>query len=352
MDLFNILAILITLAAVFSYINFRYIGLPVTIGVMVVALAMSLALNLLGSFGFGLEQQAQSLLRSIDFDKTLLHGMLSFLLFAGALHIDINDLMEWKWSIGSLATVGTLISTFLVGTLTWMVLGWFGIALSYIYCLLFGALISPTDPIAVLGTLKTAGAPKSLEMRITGESLFNDGVGIVVFLVILEMATGGHAVSAGHIVGLFVQEAIGGALFGLGLGYVAYQMLKSVDNYQVEILITLALVAGGYALADALHLSGPIAMVVAGVLIGNHGRLFGMSAETRAHLDVFWELVDEILNAVLFLLIGLEILVLTFTQQYLLASLVIIPLVLLVRVVAIGIPVTVLRSFRPFSPGA
>ncbi|MCZ6549980.1 MAG: sodium:proton antiporter [candidate division NC10 bacterium] len=352
MDLFNILAILITLAAVFSYINFRYIGLPVTIGVMVIALVMSLALNVLGSFGFGLEQQAETLLRSIDFDKTLLHGMLSFLLFAAALHIDINDLMEWKWSIGTLATVGTIISTFLVGTLTWVVLGWFGIALSYIYCLLFGALISPTDPIAVLGTLKTAGAPKSLEMRITGESLFNDGVGIVIFLVILEMATGGHAVSAGHIVGLFVQEAIGGALFGLGIGYVAYQMLKSVDNYQVEILITLALVTGGYALADALHLSGPIAMVVAGVLIGNHGRLFGMSAETRAHLDVFWELVDEILNAVLFLLIGLEILVLTFTQQYLLASLVIIPLVLLARFVAIGIPVTVLRSFRSFSPGA
>lgn len=352
MDLFNILAILITLTAVFSYMNFRYIGLPVTIGVMVIALSMSLMLILLGSFGLGLKPQAEVLLHNIDFDRTLLHGMLSFLLFAGALHVDINDLMELKWSIGALATVGTLVSTFLVGTLTWLVLGWVGIGLSFLYCMLFGALISPTDPIAVLGVLKSAGAPKSLEMRITGESLFNDGVGIVVFLVILEMATGGHAVSAGHIVGLFVQEAIGGALFGLGIGYVAYQMLKSVDNYQVEILITLALVAGGYALADALHLSGPIAMVVAGVLIGNHGRLFGMSAETRAHLDVFWELVDEILNAVLFLLIGLEILVLTFTQQYLLASLVIIPLVLLARFVAIGIPVTVLRSFRSFSPGA
>jgi len=352
MDLFNILAILITLAAVFSYINFRYIGLPVTIGVMVIALSMSLMLNFLGSFGLGLKPQAELLLRNIDFDRTLLHGMLSFLLFAGALHIDINDLIELKWSIGALATVGTLISTFLVGTLTWFVLGWFGIGLSYLYCLLFGALISPTDPIAVLSILKTAGAPKSLEMRITGESLFNDGVGIVVFLVILETATGTHGVSAGHIGLLFVQEVIGGVLFGLGIGYLAYQMLKSVDNYQVELLITLALVAGGYALADALHLSGPIAIVVAGLLIGNHGRLFGMSEKTRAHLDVFWELVDEILNAVLFVLIGLEVLVLTFTKQYLFASLVIIPLVLFARFVAIGIPVTVLRPFRAFSPGA
>ncbi len=352
MDLFNILAILITLAAVFSYINFRYIGLPVTIGVMVIALSMSLMLNLLGSFGLGLKPQAELLLRNIDFDRTLLHGMLSFLLFAGALHIDINDLIELKWSIGALATVGTLISTFLVGTLTWFVLGWFGIGLSYLYCLLFGALISPTDPIAVLSILKTAGAPKSLEMRITGESLFNDGVGIVVFLVILEMAIGAHEVSAGHIGLLFVQEVIGGVLFGLGLGYLAYQMLKSVDNYQVELLITIALVTGGYALADALHLSGPIAIVVAGLLIGNHGRLFGMSEKTRAHLDVFWELVDEILNAVLFVLIGLEVLVLTFTKQYLLASLLIIPLVLFARFVAIGIPVIVLRTFRAFSPGA
>lgn len=352
MDLFSILAILITLTAAFSYINHRYIGLPVTIGVMVIALVMSLALNLLGWFGVGLKSQAELLLGSIDFDQTLLHGMLSFLLFAGALHVDINDLTELKWSIGSLATVGTLVSTFLVGMLTWWVLGWFGIALSYIYCLLFGALISPTDPIAVLGILKTAGAPKSLEMKITGESLFNDGVGIVVFLTILGVATGTHEISVGHIGLLFVEETIGGVLFGLGVGYLAYLMLKSVDNYQVEVLITLALVAGGYGLADALHLSGPIAMVVAGVLIGNHGRLFGMSAETRAHLDVFWELVDGILNAVLFVLIGLEILVLTFTEQYVLASLIIIPVVLFSRFVAIGIPVTVLRSFRTFSPGA
>ncbi len=351
MDLSNIVAILITLAAVFSYINHRYIGLPVTIGVMLIALAMSLILNLLGWFGFGVEQQAAAWLASIDFDKTLLHGMLSFLLFAGALHIDINDLAERKWTIGTLATVGTLLSSLLVGMLAWWVLGWVGIELSFIYCLLFGSLISPTDPIAVLGILKTAKAPKSLETKITGESLFNDGVGIVLFLVFLEVATGTHEVSASHIGMLFVQEAIGGLLFGLGLGYLTYRMLQSVDNYQVEVLLTLALVAGGYGLAGALHLSGPIAIVVAGLFIGNHGRLFGMSEATRHHLDVFWELVDEVLNAVLFVLIGLEVLVLTFTRDYLLASLLIIPLVLFARFVAVGIPITLLRSFRPFSPG-
>jgi len=352
MDLFNILAILISLTAVFSYINHRYIGLPITIGVMVVALAMSFVLNVLGWLGLGLEKQAEAWLQSIDFDQTVLHGLLSFLLFAGALHIDLNDLVARKWSIGSLATFGILISTFLVGTLTWWVLGLLGPGMPYIHCLLFGALISPTDPIAVLGILKTAGAPKSLEMNITGESLFNDGVGIVVFLVLLEIVTGSQQVTAGRIARLFVQEAVGGAVFGLVIGYIAYRMLRSIDQYQVEVLLTLALVAGGYALADALHLSGPIAIVVAGLLIGNHGRLLGMSEKTRNHLDVFWELVDEVLNAVLFVLIGLEVLVLTFTQSYIIAGILIIPVVLVARFVAVGVPVSLLRIFRPFSAGA
>jgi CPA1 family monovalent cation:H+ antiporter len=352
MDLFNILAILITLTALFSYINHRYIGLPITIGVMFIALLMSLLLNLLDALGFGLKHYAQMVLGSIQFDKTLLHGMLSFLLFAGALHINLGDLIERRWSIGILATLGTLMSTFLVGTFTWFGLRWFGFELSYIYCLLFGALISPTDPIAVLSILKTTSAPKSLEMKIAGESLFNDGVGVVVFIVILEIATGAHELNAGHIGLLLVQEIVGGACLGLGLGYLAYRMLKSVDNYQVEILISLALVVGGYALAGVLHFSGPIAIVVAGLLIGNHGRLFAMSDETRLQLDTFWELVDGVLNAVLFVLIGLEILILTFTKQYLLLSLLIIPFVLTARFISIGIPLTLLRRFRTFSPGA
>jgi CPA1 family monovalent cation:H+ antiporter len=351
MDLFTILAVLITLTALFSYLNHRYIGLPTTIGVMLIAMVLSVLLTLVGPIGLRLDESAQRLLEGIDFDKTLLHGMLSFLLFAGALHLNINDLAAWKWSIGSLAVVSTVISTFIVGTLAWWLLGWLGVDLSYAYCLLFGALISPTDPIAVLGILKTAGAPKSLEMKITGESLFNDGVGVVLFLIILEMANGGQELSLGHVGWLFTEEAIGGVFFGLGIGYAAYRMLKSVDNYQVEVLITLALVAGGYALAERLHLSGPIAIVVAGLLIGNHGRLLAMSKETREHLDLFWELIDEILNAVLFVLIGLEILVLSFTRAHLIAGLVMIVAVLAARFVSVLIPVTALRPFRPFDPG-
>jgi CPA1 family monovalent cation:H+ antiporter len=235
--------------------------------------------------------------------------------------------------------------------MTWVLRGWFGVAMPYIYCLLFGALISPTDPIAVLGLLKSAGAPKSLEMKIAGESLFNDGVGVVVFLGVLEVARSGGDFEASHLVTLFVQEALGGAVFGLVVGYLVYRLLKSVDNYQVEVLLTLALVTGGYAAAAALHLSGPIAIVIAGLLIGNHGRLFAMSQATRHHLDIFWELIDEILNAVLFVLIGLEVLVLTFTRQYLLVALMIIPVLLLARFIAVGIPVSLLRPFQEFNPG-
>lgn len=352
MDLFSILAVLITLTALFSYVNHRFIGLPTTIGVMLIALVMSLVLVGLDAVGVALREQADALLRSIDFDAALLQGMLSFLLFAGALHVNVNDLVEEKWSIGLLTTVGVLVSTFLIGTMTWLVLEWLNVPMPYLYCVLFGALISPTDPIAVLGILKTAGAPKMLEMNITGESLFNDGVGVVIFLIILEIVTGSGDVTAGRIGLLFVQEALGGALFGFVIGYGAYRMLKRVDNYQVEMLITLALVTGGYALAMALHLSGPIAIVVAGLLIGNHGRQLAMSEKTRHHLDIFWELIDEVLNAVLFVLIGLEVLVLTLARSYLLAGLLLIPLVLLARFIAVGLPVTALRPFRDFNPGA
>jgi CPA1 family monovalent cation:H+ antiporter len=352
MDLFDLLALVITLAAGFSYLNERVIRLPVTIGVMLIALVLSLLLHFIDQWGFTLEAQAAAWLSSVDFNQTLMHGMLSFLLFAGALHVNLNDLIEKKWVIGSLAVVGTLLSTFLLGWVTWVVLGWLGFNISFLYCLVFGALISPTDPIAVLGILKSVGAPKSLETKITGESLFNDGVGVVVFITILEIATGTHELSAGHIAGLFLQEAVGGAVFGLGIGYLAYLLLKSVNKYQVEVLITLALVSGGYALAHVLHLSGPIAVVIAGLVIGNQGRLFAMSESTRDHLDVFWELIDEILNVVLFVLIGLEVLVLTFTQDFLVAGLWLIPLVVVVRFIAIGLPFGILQRFQTFTPGA
>jgi len=350
--LFHILAILLTASAVFSYINHRFLKLPTVIGIMLVALLFSLLLNLLGPIGFQLEHDVEVMLASIDFDETLLHGMLSFLLFAGALHVNLNDLAQQRGIIFVLATFGVVGATFIIGTLSWYTFGLIGLHIPFIYCLLFGALISPTDPIAVLGILKQSNAPKSLEAKIAGESLFNDGVAVVMFLVIARIAAGGTDMSAVDVILIFSQEAIGGILFGLVAGGVTYWMLKSVDNYQVEILLTLALVTGGYSLAEVLHLSAPIAIVVAGLLIGNHGRVLAMSELTREHLDTFWELVDEILNAVLFVLIGLEVLVLVFIQEYLIAGLLAIPIVLLARFVTVGIPITLMRRFRDFTPKA
>jgi len=350
--LFHILAILLTASAVFSYLNHRLLHLPTTIGIMLIALVFSLLLNLLGPLGVEIEHEVEIMLDSIEFDDTLLHGMLSFLLFAGALHVDLGELAKQRGVIITLATAGVVGATFIIGGLSWYAFGLAGLDIPFVYCLLFGALISPTDPIAVLGILKQSDAPKSLEAKITGESLFNDGMAVVVFLVLVRFAAGGTDVSAGDVLLLFSQEAIGGVLFGLGTGTLTYWMLKSVDNYQVEVLLTLALVTGGYALAEVLHLSAPIAIVCAGLLIGNHGRTLAMSEKTREHLDTFWELVDEVLNAVLFVLIGLEVLALVFIQEYLLAGLLAIPIVLLARFITVGIPITVMRRFRNFTPRA
>ena len=353
MEVLDLAALLLTLAAIFSYINFRFLKLPTTIGIMLIAMLISISLVVLGHCGFeGIQNKATVVLEGIDFNKALMHGMLSFLLFSGALHVNLEDLDQHKWIISILATFGVVMSTFIVGSIAWIVFWLIGLKLPFIYCLLFGSLIAPTDPIAVIGILKKAGVPKSLETKITGESLFNDGVAVVVFLVIMGIVTGGHDVTAGHIMLLFVKEAIGGVLFGLAIGWLAYRMLKSVDNYQVEVLLTLALVMGGYAFARVIHVSGPIAMVVAGIFIGNRGRLFAMSENTREHLDSFWELMDEILNAVLFLLIGLEILVLTIKGNYLIAGLIMIPVVLLARFISVGVPVTFMRRVRDFSPHA
>ncbi|MDX1438870.1 MAG: sodium:proton antiporter [Rubricoccaceae bacterium] len=347
MTLFSILAALLTLAALFAYINHRFIGLPTTIGVMVIALAGSLGIVGLHELGIvDWEEPVRTLLASIDFDVTVLEGMLSALLFAGALHVNLNDLAEEKITIGVLATLGVVLSTLIVGGLTYYIAGWLGFDLPFVYALLFGALISPTDPIAVMSLLKTAGVPKTLETKIAGESLFNDGIGVVVFLIILELATGREPVTFGHAATLFLQEAVGGVIFGLVAGYVAYRMLKRIENYQVEVLITLALVTGGYALALEWHLSAPIAVVVAGLLIGNHGRRFAMGDTTREHLDTFWELIDEILNAVLFLLIGLEVLVVTFEGPILLMALLAIPIALVGRTIAVVVPLTTIVPFH------
>ena len=352
MNLFHILALLLAIAALFSYLNHRFLRLPTTIGIMMIALLFSLGLLMLKPLVSGLEDKVVLMLKSVDFDATVLHGMLGFLLFAGALHVNLTDLAEQRWMISFLATFGIIGSTFITGVLSWWAFDLTGLQVPFIDCLLFGALISPTDPIAVLGILKQVGVPRSLEAKITGESLFNDGVAIMVFLVIASIATGNDHISAWNVIGLFLREAAGGVLFGLAAGFVAYRMLRDVDNYQVEILITLALVASGYALAEKLQLSAPIAIVVAGLLIGNHGKLLPMPERTREHLDTFWVLMDEILNAVLFVLIGLEMLVLVFREQYLAAGLIAIPIVLLARFITVGLPITLMRRFRNFSPNA
>lgn len=354
MSLLSITSILITVSALFAFVNYRTLKLPNTIGIMVISLLFSLALVLMGNAGFGdAERIASNIVGQIEFDEALLNGMLGFLLFAGAMHINIDHLLARKWTIGLLASVGVITSMFLVAACAYYLFQVFGFYVPFIYCLLFGSLISPTDPIAVMGILKTAGASKSLEIKIAGESLFNDGVAIVVFLAIFGMAVNGEAFDPQRIGLLFVQEAFGGAVFGFICGWVVLQMLKRVDNYHVEILLTLALVSGGATAAAGLHLSAPIAVVVAGLMIGNHGRRDAMSNTTVQHLDSFWELIDEILNAVLFLIIGLEVMVLSLDLKLWTAGVVMAVLVLICRLISVGIPVNLLRKLnREFHPHA
>jgi CPA1 family monovalent cation:H+ antiporter len=350
MDPFNAIAILMTITAGFVYVNHRYVRLPMSIGLMLMSLIISVFILILEIFGVPVSLQADQMVTGIDFSKVLLEGMLGLLLFAGALHVNLDDLIEHKLEISIFSTLGVMTSTILIGSVLFSINYLIGWQLQPIHCLLFGALISPTDPIAVLGIMKKAGAPKSLEIKISGESLFNDGIGVVVFLVLLDIAIGANHVTAGTVAVLFFKEAVGGILFGLAAGYLAYRMLRSINNYQVEIMITLALVIGGYALGMALHISAPLAMVVAGILIGNHGRRLAMSETTRNHLDTFWELVDEILNALLFVLIGLEVLVLTLRWDYLMAGLLTVPVTLAARFISIGGPVIILKRWQTYAP--
>jgi len=360
LSFFAIASILISLAAASSYINYRFLKLPTTVGVMLVALVASLLLILAGSYVGGFREQAAQLVGQIDFDETVLHGMLAFLLFAGAIHVKLEALRREWLTILLLAVFGTLTSTFIVGGLSWLVLGWLGVPIPFMHALLFGAIISPTDPISVLGIMKSVGAPKQLEVQMAGESLFNDGLAVVVFLVLLDIAglgkghTGAEvqSIDAGTVAMLLLKEVGGALVLGLAAGAIIYRMLKRVDNYQVEVLFTLALAMGLYALADALHLSAPIAVVVAGLIIGNQGRELAMSDKTRVHMDAFWELIDEILNVILFLLIGLELLVLPVERQWLLAGAIAIAIVLLARFVSVAAIVGALRAITPQSPGA
>ncbi len=349
MQVYNLITIIIVLTAVFGYINSKYIKLPATIGIMIISLIASLVVIGIGFFNPEFFRKTTEAMSTIDFQTALMKVMLSFLLFAGAIHIDSSKLKTEGVSILVFATIGVMISTFIVAFLLYFVAGWFGIHIYFIYCLLFGALISPTDPIAVLGILKQSKIPSSLEIKISGESLFNDGVAIVIFITISEVISAGiEKVSFTEVSWLFIREAGGGILFGVILGYMGFWFLRSIDNYIVEVLITLSIVMGGYMLANQLHISGALAMVVAGIITGNKSREQGMSDTTREYIDRFWEMMDEVLNAILFMLIGFEMLIIPFNFTLLWLGCITIIIVLLARFISVAIPITILKYKKTF----
>tara|TARA_R110000868_G_scaffold4211_16_gene26812 strand:- start:1280 stop:2515 length:1236 start_codon:yes stop_codon:yes gene_type:complete len=352
MDYFLIIAILVFLSALFGYINVRFIKLPNTIGLMVITILFTLGVFALSYFDDTLLNAERYIISQIDFKSVLLDVMLSFLLFAGALHTNFEQLKVQRWPIFVFSTLGVLVSTFLVGTMMFYILQLFGLEVLYVHCLLFGALISPTDPIAVLGILKKAGVPKKLETKIVGESLFNDGVGVVVFLTIYQFASPSiESVTAIDVVKLFGVEVIGGILLGLFLGWITYRLLKSIDDYDIEVIITLATVMVGTVIAQKFHLSAPLAMVTAGLVVGNDTlRDSSMSAVTETYVDKFWELIDILLNTLLFVLIGMEMLVLTFNVNYILAGLFAIPIILLCRYLSLLMPINFFKKKLDFVP--
>ncbi len=349
MDFYNTFSIITVLAALFGYINYRFLKFPNTIGVMIIALVISLIMIIAGVADPTLFAHTRELIRSVDFYTLVMKVMLSFLLFAGSIHIHIHDIRKERNAILAFSTFGVLLSTFIVGGLLYIVCGWMQLQIDFIHCLLFGALISPTDPIAVIGILKEANIPKSLETKISGESLFNDGVAVVIFISIFEIIQAGTAnLDASDIILLFLKEAAGGILLGVVLGYGTYLLLRSIDQYKVEVMLTLALVMGGTLLASMLHVSAPLAMVMAGLVVGNKGRETGMSQVTRDYIDKFWEMVDELLNAILFLLIGMEMLVMQFTISYLVLGCIAIIIVLMARWISVSGSVLLLRNKNVF----
>lgn len=351
MDIFSIVALLTVIAALFAYINTRFLKLPFTIGLMILAILFTLAIVGLGAIDSEVLIEAKSLINAVDFESILLDVMLSFLLFAGALHTKLDGLKKHRGPIIMFATLGVLISTLLVGGGVYYLFQLFSYPVPFIYCLLFGALISPTDPIAVLGILKSANAPKNLETKIVGESLFNDGVGVVVFLVIFGIAqTGIENVTLGEVGFLFLEEIGGGLLLGLLAGWLGFKLMKNIDHYETEVMITLALVMGTYVLAGSLHFSGPLAVVIAGLFIGNKSPEVAWSEMTKTYVDKFWELIDVFLNAILFVLIGFELLIVTINSQYILFGILIIPIGLLARYIAISGPIAIYKKRLEFAP--
>ncbi len=351
MDLFEISGILLTAAAFGSYINDRWVKLPSSIGLMLLAMGAGFAGLALEAMGLIDIAPIDAFLHGINFSETVFHGMLSFLLFAGASQIEMGDLKSAQLPVAITATISTLISTIVIGAIFYLLAQFAGFTqVSFLYAMLFGAIVSPTDPIAVIGIIKKMGAPKAIETKIAGESLFNDGVAIVFYLTILELITGGAEPTILKAVELLVQEAGGGLLIGGVLGWFARKMLATVESYQAELLITLAVASGGYLLAEKLHVSAPISMVVAGLIIGNRGR-DALSARKREHIDSFWELVDEILNAVLFMLIGLEMMVIKIDKATAVMAFLCVPIALFARFLSIALPVQLMRPFYAFQRG-
>jgi len=350
MELYYSFSVLIVLSAIFSYINERFLKLPATIGIMVIALLVSLGLILTDKIFPHTFQEFSTLISSIDLTEVLMGAMLNFLLFAGAIHIRLSDLQEQKAPVIIFSTVSVIISTFAVGFMLYYILQWLHMGIPFVQCLLFGALISPTDPIAVLAVLKQAGVPKSLETKVAGESLFNDGIAVVVFIIILSLAQGQDVdLSIGNISWLLAKEALGGIGLGLLLGYIASKTIGKIDNYKIEVLITLAVVMGGHLAAVAMHMSGPLAMVAAGLVIGNYGREVALSEISKEYLDKFWELIDEIMNAILFLIIGFELILISNIGDYWLIGIISIAMVLLARFISIWLPVNIIPMKTKFT---
>ncbi|MCF6180529.1 sodium:proton antiporter [Lutibacter sp.] len=351
MSLYLVATILIVLSALFGYINVRFLKLPNTIGLMLITIIFTLLVLATSLFNNTLLEHEKMLIAQIDFKTVLLDVMLSFLLFAGALHTNFQQLKVQRKPIIAFATFSTLISTLLVGIITFYVFKLINLDIDFIYCLLFGALISPTDPIAVLGILKQVGAPKNLETKIVGESLFNDGIGVVIFLTIYKIASGGSNITFSHVAEMFLFEVVGGIAFGLLLGWLTFKLLKSIDDYDVEVIITIATVMGGTLIAQKFHLSAPLAMVTAGLFVGNDTvRETSMSKTTEQYVDKFWELTDVLLNTILFVMIGMEILVLTFNKSYILAGLISIPILLLARYISLMYPIKIFAKKLDFVP--
>lgn len=346
MNIFTIITILVAITAFFAYLNIRYLKMPDTIGMMVISIFFSLLLIVTGSLFPVVTDFAKNFIGNIDFSKVLLDIMLSFLLFAGALHTDSSLLKANRRSITLFAIAGVIVSALLVGTILFFVFQFFFTPVNFLYCLLFGALVAPTDPIAVLGILTKANAPKDIEIKIVGESLFNDGIGVVLFLSLFEIITiGTENISVWSLVLLLVKEIGGGIIFGWILGQIGFRTMKKIDHYQTEILITLAIVMGGYMVAQQLHLSGPLAMVVAGIFTGSRSKEQAMSKTTELYIDKFWELIDVLMNAILFVLIGLELLTLDFNLNYLIAGLIAIPVTLFARYISLLIPATLFKKY-------